>query len=72
MTFILSEIPNPDEEYRLIAWTVFVGVLAGLVLFLCIMDFPLTYLVEKVVDKKNKAMAKHLARKEVTNRLRIR
>jgi len=30
------------------------------------MDFPLTYLVQKVVDKKNKVMTKHLARQEVS------
>jgi len=59
------EITDPNEEYRLIAWSVFLGILGGLILFLCIMDFPLTYLVNKFNEKKKMVMSKHLARKEV-------
>lgn len=59
------EIPDGNDEYRIITLGVFTGLLGGLIGFLCLMDFPLMLFVNKFVDIKNKAVNKHTEKKEV-------
>lgn len=59
-----EEIPDGKDDYRIITLGVFVGLLGGLIGFLCLMDFPLMLFVNKFIDIKNKAVNKHIEKKE--------
>lgn len=59
-----TEIPFEKEEYRTITWAVSLGLLLGLIGFLCLMDFPLMSIISRCVDKKNKFVNKQMANRQ--------
>lgn len=59
-----TEIPFENEEYRTITWAVSLGLLLGLIGFLCLMDFPLMAIIAKFNDKKDKFVNKQKAKKQ--------